>query len=172
MTLPIDQTTLRGALFTAVKAYPGGVRQFAADLDLKESSLYARLRGEKGYPLDVDDLDDILGQLRSREVPGWARCVQVFCHKHDHLGVAVPRSLREGDIDGLRQVSQMMQEVAEIAQELAAAQDERKSGGKLITSKEMKRIEQACDEAMEKIAETREYYRALHQDAKGKGLIK
>lgn len=172
MTLPIDQTTLRGALYSAAKAYPGGVDSLAADLDFKISTLYAKLRGEKGYPLHVDELSDILSMLRSREVPGWARIMQVFCHQHDHLAVAIPRSLREGDIDGLRQVSQMMQEVAEIAQELAAAQDERKSGGKLITSKEMRRIELACDEAMEKIAETREYYRALHREAKSKGLVK
>lgn len=173
MTLPVDQSTPRGALYSAVKKYPGGVRQMAADLDMPESTLYAQLRGEKGYPIDCHDgLNEMLNFLRSREVPGWSRWLQVFCHQHDHLVVPIPRAMREGDVDGLQQVSEMMREVSEIAQELAAAQDKRKAGGELITSTEMKRIDVACDEAMEKIAETREFYRAQHRAALEKGLVK
>jgi len=173
VTLQIDQSTPLGALYGAVKKYPGGPRQLAADMDIPQSTLYAKLRGEKGYPLDYEtEVDDILNFLRSREVPDWDRSIQVFCHRHDHLAVQIPRSMREGSIEGLKQISQMMQEVAAIAHELSDAMDGSKADGTLINSKEMKRIEHACDAAMQKIASTRECYRAQHLDAKSKGLVK
>lgn len=173
MTLPIDQATPLGALYGAVKAYPGGAHQLAMDMDIPESTLYAKLRGEKGYPLSYkEDLGEILSFLRSREVPGWEKTLHVLCHQHDHLAIPIPRALKEGRDDELKQVSLLMQEVSEIAKALADGVDERGEGGREISAKEMKRIELACDEAMEKIAETRERYRKLHQEAKKKGLVK
>lgn len=173
MTLATDQSTPLGALYGAVKKYPGGVRQLAADMDIPESTLYAKLRGEKGYPLSYkDDLEEVLQFLRSREVEGWEKSLHVLCRRHDHLAIPIPRSLSQSGGDELKQVSLLMHEVSEIANALAEGVDVRGDGGKEITSTEMKRIEAACDEAMEKIAETRERYRQLHLAAKKKGLVK
>lgn len=173
MTLAIDQSTQLGALLSAVKTYPGGIRQLATDMDVPESTLYAKLRGEKGYPVNYkDEVDEILDFLHGRNVQGWDRSIHVFCHRHDHLAIPIPRALKEGSSEGLRQVSQMMQEVAIIAQAMSDGLDEGQADGNLINSKEMKRIAQACDEAMEKIAETREWCRSQHTVAKTKGLVK
>ncbi len=173
MTLPIDKSTRRGALLSAAREYPGGIRQLAADMDMPESTLYAKLRGEKGYPIGFEDeIDDVLGFLRSRDVTGWDRCIHIFCHAHDHLAIPIPRALKDGSTEGLRQVSQMLQEVAVIAREMSDSLDQNKADGQLINSKEMKRVEAACDEAMEKIAETREWCRVQHRAAKSKGLVK
>lgn len=178
MTLAIDKTTQLGALLTAVKAYSGnseskGVRALAADMDIPESTLYAKLRGEKGYPLGVGgELDEILDFLQGKETPGWDRMIHVFCHRHDHLAIPIPHALRASSSDGLKQVSQMMNEVAEIAKALSDGVDASGEAGEEITSKELKRIEATCGEAMEKIAETLEYYRARHAAAKKKGLVR
>lgn len=173
MTLPIDQSTPLGALYGAVKKYPGGPKQLASDMDIPLSTLYAKLRGEKGYPLDYEtEVDEILNFLRSRDVPDWSKSVQVFCHRHDHLAIPIPRALREGSQEGLKQISELMHDVSSIAQALSDGVDRGKESGELISTKEWKRIELACDEAMEKIAETRELYRAQHLAAKKKGLVK
>ena len=172
MTLAVDKSTLMGALYSAVKQYPGGVRQMARDMDMPESTLYAKLRGERGYPLDcASELDDLLNFLRSRGVVGFSRVIQVFCHQHDHLCIPVPRVMRVGSPDGLMHVSEMMQEVADIAQALSAGVDESGDAGSAISERELKRIEQECDEAMERIAETRECYRAQYRAAKKKGVL-
>lgn len=172
MTLALDDSTFLGALYGAVKRYPGKVKALAADMDMPESTLYAKLRGERGYPLDQDEVIEILNFLRSRKVEGWQKPVQVFCHHMDHLAVQIPRAMRESGGDDLKHVSEMMQEVADIAHELADATDEAKADGRHINSREWKRIEQACDEAMEKIAETRERYRARFMADKKRGLVK
>ena len=171
MTLPIDQASTRGALYGAAKLYPGGIRQLAADMDMPESTLYAKLRGEKGYPLHLDEIDEILNFLRSRDVPGWSHCVLVFCHGHDHLAIPIPRAMREGSTDGMKQIGVLMEEVSLIAQSLADATDPNKEDGVDINTKEWKGIEYACNEAMEKLAETREQYHARHLAAKKAGRV-
>jgi hypothetical protein len=171
VTLPVDEATVKGALYGAAKLYPGKIRQLAADMDMPESTLYAKLRGEKGYPLDIDEAGEILDFLRGQDVPGWQRAVQVFAHLLDHLAVPIPRSMRLDDKDGLQRVGEMMQEVADIAAALSLGENGNGEGGKQITTKEWKRIDKECDEAMEKIAETREIYKARHQAAKTKGLV-
>lgn len=173
MTLQNDQSTPLGALYGAVKAYPGGPRQLAADMDMPESTLYAKLRGEKGYPLSYkDDLEEILNFLRGKDVPGWGKTLQVLCHRHDHLAIPIPRAMQEAAGYGLKQVSQMMNQISAIAQALSDGVDQAREDGELINSKEMQRIELACEEGMEKIAETLEWYRAQHLAAKEKGLVK
>lgn len=172
MTLPVDQSTPLGALYGAAKRYPGGIDQLAKDMDVKRSTLYAKLRGEKGYPLSPDEVDEILNFLRSRDVSDWDHPILVFCHIHDHLAIPIPRALRGGSTDGLRQVSVLMEEVSVIAKELSDATDPSKADGQMINSKEWKRIENACNEAMEKIVETREQYHAQHLAAKKAGLVK
>ena len=170
MTLALDDSTVRGALYGAARRYPGGIDQLARDMDKPKSTLYAKLRGEKGYPLDIDEALEILDFLRGKQVEGWGKALHVLCYQLDHLAVPVPRAMREGTADGLRQVSQMMQEVADIAQALSDATDDRSLGGKAVTLQEFKRIDLACEEAMEKIVETRERYRAQYQaDQKRKG---
>lgn len=101
MTLPIDESTVRGALYGAAKHYPGGITQLAIDMDQPGSSFYARLRGEKGNPLAIDDAVEILNFLRGQDVPGWQKAVQVFCHQLDHLAIPIPRAMRLGDAAGL-----------------------------------------------------------------------
>jgi len=173
VTLPIDQSSPLGALYGAVKKYPGGPKQLASDMDIPLSTLYAKLRGEKGYPLDYEtDVDEILNFLRIRDVHDWSRSVVVFCHKHDHLAIPIPRAMREGSPEGLKQISALMHDVSSIAQALSDGVDKGKDCGELISTKEWKRIDLACEEAMEKLAETRELYRAQHQAAKKKGLVK
>lgn len=66
----------------------------------------------------------------------------------------------------------MMQEVADIAHALSDGVDEHQAGGRQITSQEWKKIDKECEEAMEKIPETREFYKAKHLAAKKKGLVK
>ncbi|MFA5824796.1 MAG: phage regulatory CII family protein [Gallionellaceae bacterium] len=160
MTLKLDDSTVLGALYGAAKKYPGGIRQLAADMDMPESTLYAKLRNEKGYPLGIDEAVEILNFMRGQDVPGWQKAVQVFCHQLDHLAVPIPRAMRLGDVAGLQQVSEMMQEVADIAHALSDGTDSGKDGGRQITTAEWK-----------KIAETREFYKALHMAAKKKGLV-
>lgn len=173
MTLPVDESNKMGALLSAVKRYPGGVRGLAQDMDIPESSLYAMLRGEKGYPLDYRErIDEILDFLRGQDVKDWARTIHVFCFRHDHLAIPIPRALKLGSREGLQQVSQLMQEVADIANALSDGLDSGKESGELINSRELKRIELACDEAMEKIAETLEWCRVQHSAAKKKGLVR
>ena len=172
MTLPVDDATVMGALYGAAKRYPGKVRQLAIDMDVPESTLYARLRGEKGYPLSIDEALEILDFLRGKDVPGWQKAVQVFCHQLDHLAIPIPRAMRLGDQAGLQRVSEMMQEVADIAHVLSDGTDSSKEGGRQITTAEWKKIDKECSEAMEKIAETREFYQAQHLAAKKKGLVK
>lgn len=172
MTLAVDKSSLLGALLTAVRLYPGGVRGLAADMDTPEPTMYARLRGDKGYPLGTKELDDILERLRGQEIEGWDRPLHVLCHKHDHLAIPIPRALKDGSAEGLKQVSQMMHEVSEIAQALADGLDENKADGRLINTHEMKRIDSACATAMERIAETLERCRAQHLEAKKRRLVK
>jgi len=172
VTLPVDESMVRGALYGAAKGYPGGIRQLASDMDMPESTLYARLRGEKGYPLAVDEAVEILNFLRGQHVPGWQKAVYVFAHQLDHLVIPIPRALRLGDVPGLQQVSEMMQEVADIAHALSDGTDASQEGGRRISTIEWKKIDKECAEAMEKIAETREFYKAQHLAAKKKGLVK
>jgi hypothetical protein len=172
VTLPIDEASPLGALYGAAKRYPGGIDQLAKDMDVKRSTLYAKLRGEKGYPLSPAEVDEVLNFLRSREVPDWAQSILVFCHNHDHLAIPIPRAMREGSSDGMKQISVLMEEVAQIAQSLAEATDPQKANGKFINAKEWKGIERACNEAMQKIAETREQYHAQHLAAKKAGRVK
>jgi hypothetical protein len=173
VTLALDDSTFLGALYGAVKRYPGKVRGLAADMDMPESTIYAKLRGEKGYPLDIDEALEILDFLRGKQVDGWEKALHVMCYRLDHLAIPVPRAMRDGNAEGLRQVSQMMKEVADIAQALSDATDSHGAGGKAVTLQEFKRIDLACEEAMEKIVETRERYRAQYQaDQKRKGARK
>lgn len=173
MTLRIDEATVLGALYGAVKRYPGKVKALAMDMDSPESTLYAKLRGSEGYPLSYgNEVDEILDFLRDHNVQGWEKTIHVFCHRHDHLAVPIPRALQNGSRDGLKQVSQMMNEVAKIAKELSDSIDSQGDGGAEITAQELKRIEAACDEAMERIVETREFYRLRHASAKKKGAVK
>lgn len=171
MTLALDDSSVLGALYGAVRRYPGGVKALAADMDMPQSTLYAKLRGEKGYPLSIDEAVEVLEFLRAREVLGWDKGLQVLCYQLDHLAVQVPRAMRDRSAEGLRQVSQLMKEVADIAQALSDATDDRSLGGKAVTLQEFKRIDAACEEAMEKIVETRERYRVQYQaDQKRKGV--
>lgn len=173
MTLQIDEATPLGALYGAVKRYPGKVKALAMDMDVPESTLYAKLRGSEGYPLGYGgEVDEILDFLRDHQVKDWDKTIHVFCHRHDHLAIPIPHALKAGSKDGLKQVSQMMNEVAQIAKALSDGVDMQGEAGEEITSKELKRIETACDEAMEKIAETLEFYRSRHAAAKKKGLVK
>jgi hypothetical protein len=173
VTLPINEATVLGSLYGAVKRYPGKVKALAMDMDVPESTLYARLRGTEGYPMAYGaEVDEILDFLRDQNVKGWEKTIHVFCHRHDHLAIPIPRALKDGSHDGLRQVSQMMNEVAEIAKALSDGVDEHGDRGSEITTDEMKRIDAACQEAMEKIAETLEFYRARHLSAKKNGLVK
>lgn len=172
MTLPVNDSTFLGALYGAVKKYPGKVRALAADMDMPESTLYAKLRGEKGYPLDHEEAIEILNFLRGQDAPGWERPVQVFCHQMDHLAVRVPRALRISDAEGMRQVSEMMQEVADIAHALADGTSEDSAGGKRLCTAEWKTLDKEFEEAMEKIASSREAYRARYLADKKKGLVK
>lgn len=172
MTLPIDEATVLGALYGVVKKYPGKVKALAADLDMPESTLYAKLRGEAGYPTWLDEFGEILDFARARGVDDWSRALHVLCYRHDHLAIPIPHAFKVSSKDGLRDVSQLMQEVAEIAQALSDATDPLQADGECVNSKEMKRIDHAIEEAMEKLVEVRERYRAKHVADKKKGLVK
>lgn len=172
VTIALDDSTVLGALYGAAKRYPGGIEQLAADMDMPKSTLYGKLRGEKGYPLGIDEAMEILDFARGKHVSGWEKALHVMCYRLDHLAVPVPRAMRDGSAEGLREVSQMMKEVADIAQALSDATDAHSEDGKQVSQQEFQKIDRACAEAMEKIAETRERYRAQCRADKKKGRVR
>lgn len=168
MTLPVDQSTKLGALLGACREYPGGVRRLAADLDMPESTLYAKLRGEKGYPLlfrDESELDEILAMLRAKGVADWDKAIRVLCHQHGLLAVRLPSPDSINSNGAAQHISRVMQEVSRIASEISEAVSSAGECGADISAKEMRRIDDACNNAMERICEARRWCAEINQKA-------
>lgn len=171
MTLELDMADPRGALYTVCKLYRGGIKALAMDLEMKEQTLYAKLRGASGYALSYGDggeVDEILNLLRAHGVDIGA-VVQAFAHRYGMLAVPMPDVSCPVGSQAAQQISRMMQEVANVAQEIADAVSVSGDGGSVITPREQRRIATECDKAMEIILAAKRWSEAQCKAFKGRG---
>lgn len=158
------------ALYRSCKAYPGGVEALAARLAIKPSTLYSKLRQRidthrVGFS---EELSEILFCLAEAQVPDWQAPVHALAWRHGMLAVDLPAQV----LGSNEELAVLICDTVRRQGDAVAMIGRALADDNLINSRELDDIERGMEQALTAIAALRVRVRALHLDAKDRGLVR
>jgi hypothetical protein len=159
MTCQYNEINQHDALYTAARAYPGGIEALACRMGTTANMLYKKLRpAVDSHHVNYEEVSEIIELLEgARQFEAADQAIRAFNWRHGRVAIRLP----DGDSDSSEmfgQVLEIMREEGQLAEDInkALADDGR------INDQELSRIERDLQLCIQALCVLRNEVRAKH----------